>query len=168
MTEQETLWAIFTERLSELGGHVVSLSDQPWGACLLRRLDELGLPAANAFVDGDAEEVLDLRSTEEVWKADVGVTTVACAIAETGSVLLTAGAGRHRLASLAPPVHVALVRDDQMVATLEEALAVCPERSSVLVTGPSRTADIEGVLVCGVHGPRDVVIARLPSAGERS
>jgi L-lactate dehydrogenase complex protein LldG len=90
-----------------------------------------------------------------------GITGCACAIAETGTLVLTTGSGQPMTASLLPEVHVAIVRSDQIVWTLEEALRMPEVRQSsttVLVTGPSRTADIEMTLTIGVHGPRELVV----------
>jgi L-lactate dehydrogenase complex protein LldG len=159
----EASWELFNERLSELGGHVVLLSGDPLGVSLLRHLDDLGLPARTAILDADAAVLLKLEPTADVWSADVGITLAELAVAETGSVFIEAGPARARLISLAPPVHVVVVRDDQLVGSLEDAFQRDLTRTSVLITGPSRTADIEGVLVRGVHGPKHVVVARISS-----
>ncbi len=93
-------------------------------------------------------------------QAQVGLTAAA-AVAETGSLLLSAGPGRPLAASLLPPVHVALVNVRHIFPDLEQALAaVDPQQgpAAVLVTGPSRTADIEMTLTLGVHGPERVVV----------
>ena len=90
-----------------------------------------------------------------------GITGCACAIAETGTLVLTARAGQPMTASLLPEVHVAIVSADQIVWTLEAALKLPEVRQSsatVLITGPSRTADIEMTLTIGVHGPRELVV----------
>ena len=70
------------------------------------------------------------------------------------------------MASLAPPIHIALYRRHQIVGSLDEVLAKLPistspnkpsaHRSVVFITGTSRTADIEQILIRGVHGPREV------------
>ena len=98
----------------------------------------------------------------------VGLTGADGAIAASGTIALLSGPGRGRLASLLPPVHVAIVRSDRFHATLADFLAAHPdaaERGSnlVLVTGPSRTADIEMTLTRGVHGPGEVhvIVAEL-------
>ena len=98
--------------------------------------------------------------------APVGITGVDAAIAESGTLVLAGGAGRGRLASLLAPIHVAIVRESQIVRGLGEALArlrslygdtMLNDRSNVtFITGPSRTADIELTLTLGVHGPREV------------
>lgn len=105
--------------------------------------------------DVDAAEALGMEPTsDDVWSASVGVTCVAAILAETGSVLLHAAPGRRRLSSLAPEIHLVLLHPCQLVTGLDEAVAKLGGRTSVIVTGPSRTADIEGVLVRGIHGPK--------------
>jgi L-lactate dehydrogenase complex protein LldG len=100
------------------------------------------------------------------FAANVGITGVDFALAETGSLVVTSWTEGAQLASLAPPVHVALYRASQLVATLDEALerlrVACASReaawgrSVVFITGTSRTADIEQILIRGVHGPGEV------------
>lgn len=95
----------------------------------------------------------------------VGLTGADAALAATGSLVLLSGPGRPRAASLLPPVHVAVVTAERIVADLEswwaaqavDGLAGVRQSSSVVVvTGPSRTADIAMQLVMGMHGPREV------------
>ncbi len=95
---------------------------------------------------------LELEHSEPA-AASVGVTGVRYALADTGTLVVTSDAGR--LASLLPRVHVALVALDQLRPSLAEALAEVGELPSawVQITGPSRSADIEGTLTVGVHGP---------------
>jgi len=99
--------------------------------------------------------------------ADLGITGVDLAIAETGTLVVVSGAGRPRSASLLPSCHVAVFDRDVLVASLLQAgLALeawhdgaAPEgrgASINFITGPSRTADIELTLTRGVHGPREV------------
>ena len=96
-----------------------------------------------------------------IWDAEVGVTMADLAVAETGSLLLATGPGRPRMVSLSPKIHVVLVPRERIVGTLAEAFARLSDRTSVLITGPSRTADIEGVLVRGVHGPGEIHVVVL-------
>jgi L-lactate dehydrogenase complex protein LldG len=96
-------------------------------------------------------------------RADVGVTGCHGAIAETGSLALISGPGCSRTVSLLPPVHVALVRRGDLIATMGEffqgrAADMARAASCTFVTGPSRTADIELSLTIGVHGPGRVVV----------
>jgi L-lactate dehydrogenase complex protein LldG len=103
-----------------------------------------------------------------LYEADAGITDVQAAIAETGSLVCWSGPGRGRGLSLAPPVHIAVVMRSQIVPDL---IDYWPRHSTeplpaniVLITGPSKTADIEGVLVTGVHGPREVHILLVEDA----
>jgi L-lactate dehydrogenase complex protein LldG len=91
--------------------------------------------------------------------AAVGVTGALALLADTGSVVVAAGRGRPRLASLLPPVHVALVTRAMLVPSLGALFAHNPRlpgdaANLVAITGPSRTADIEMTLTRGVHGPK--------------
>ena len=96
----------------------------------------------------------------------VGITGVDVAVAESGTLLLVSGPQRGRLPSLLPPLHIALLPAERLVRTLPDAFArlqaefgaeLFRDRSNLtLITGPSRTADIELSLTLGVHGPRDL------------
>ncbi len=93
--------------------------------------------------------------------ADAGLTGVLWAVAETGTLVLPSGPGRPLGASLWPPVHLAIVERERIVPRLENALTdprLTQGPAAVLVTGPSRTADIEMTLTLGVHGPGRVVV----------
>lgn len=93
-------------------------------------------------------------------RADAGITGVEAALAETGSVVVTTGAGKSRWVSLLPPLHVALVPVSIFVPDLFTWKEQRPENfpsQLVVVSGPSKTADIEQTLVVGVHGPKRFV-----------
>jgi L-lactate dehydrogenase complex protein LldG len=102
---------------------------------------------------------------EALVTADVGVTGVDYAIAETGTLVLSASAGRPRGVSLAPRLHVALVAERQLVGSRRVTWPnSSPEMPSALlyITGPSRTSDIENDLSIGVHGPARVLAIVVP------
>ena len=106
---------------------------------------------------------------EKTLDAAVGVTGVDYAVAETGSAVIVARPGVARLASLLPPVHVAVVKSGQVLPGLDELFALrrrdmlrSPGRDYVnVISGPSRSADIEYTLVTGVHGPGEVHLVLL-------
>lgn len=143
----DALWTLFGERLEALGGRIGTLDDL-----------EVIL-ARPHFLDNESASRLGRNpGGTPVWEAEVGVTTADLAIAETGSLIMATGPGRPRLVSLTPTIHVAIVPRDRIVATVTEAFAHLSDRTTVMITGPSRTADIEGILVRGIHGPGDVVV----------
>jgi L-lactate dehydrogenase complex protein LldG len=90
--------------------------------------------------------------------ADVGISSADFAIAESGTLAVCSQAGQERAVSLLPLVHVAIVRREQVLADLfdlfERLGAGELQSSVVLITGPSKTGDIELTLTTGVHGPR--------------
>jgi L-lactate dehydrogenase complex protein LldG len=104
----------------------------------------------------------------ELESCDVGITECDALIAQTGSVLVTARSAGGRALSVLPPHHVVLARRDQLVADLPEAFALLKKNYGgnypsfiSFITGPSRTGDIERILVLGAHGPRKLMIFML-------
>ena len=96
-----------------------------------------------------------------LFAADLGLSAAQAGIAETGTLVLESSAERHRLVSLVPPLHVAVLRAESIAGDLGEAFSGLERgaglaRAVTLITGPSRTADIELELVIGVHGPREL------------
>ena len=92
-------------------------------------------------------------------KVKAGLTGALAGIADTGSLVLTGGPGRPLTASLLPEMHIALVWENDIVETLNQVLAreeVKQAPAAVVITGPSRTADIEMTLTIGVHGPGEL------------
>lgn len=121
-------------------------------------LDQALVNASISTLTGDMRDVVE---------ADAGITAAECAIAATGTLVLEMGPGRARATSLLVPVHIALVRVDQLVPRLEDYIArvradhlqVFADTSNVVfITGASRTADIEMSVVYGVHGPLELHI----------
>ena len=83
-----------------------------------------------------------------------GITRAAGAIAESGTIVLNDATTSSRLAALAPWVHIAVVERGTIFADLPEAVAALgADRNVIWCTGPSKTADVEGILIEGVHGP---------------
>jgi L-lactate dehydrogenase complex protein LldG len=100
------------------------------------------------------------RIREEELVADVGLTSADYGIAETGTLALLAAPGQGRAVSLLPLVHIAVLRESDIVYELSELFERIGKEHEELpsaltfITGPSRTADIELVLTVGVHGPK--------------
>jgi L-lactate dehydrogenase complex protein LldF len=130
-----------------------------WGA-LLQRLTAEGVRVLHPVLDGDGHE----GSLNDYAAVSVGLTGAVAGLADAGTLVLPGGPGRSQLASLLPPTHLAVLRDSDIHDSLESWLSMDGEpwisaHSAVaLITGPSRTADIELTLTVGVHGPGRVVI----------
>lgn len=107
-------------------------------------LSELGVEIISPYADNRA-----------IAACDLGVTGVDAALPETGTLLLRSSVERVRTVSLVPRIHLAILRPAALRADLHQAFAdVKHDNYFVLVTGPSRTADIELTLTIGVHGPQ--------------
>lgn len=127
-------------------------------------------PASESEAAERRQELRDLLA-----HADMGLSGVDAVIAETGTLMLTAQPGQMRGVSLLPPVHVAVARTDQVVATFADALRNVRQAGGEVqqnltscisfVTGPSRTGDIELKLTVGVHGPGELHLVLLDEPG---
>lgn len=111
----------------------------------------------------------DLRQHAE--DADIGLSEMNLAIAETGTLAQDSTALGQRLVSTLPPVHVALVRTERLVEHFADAIDIFNKHRDCLpgyisfISGPSRTADIERVLTIGVHGPGQLHVIFVDHAG---
>jgi L-lactate dehydrogenase complex protein LldG len=169
VTNFEELDAVFVKIMRMVETQSVVLSRNPLLAEV--RAGER-LTALNMFVTsysqgsglGETNSLSDF--TKASFEAGAGVTGVDFVLAETGTLVLSSATEGVQVASLAPPIHIALYRRRQLVGSLDEVLAglnisaskdtTVPGRSVVFVTGTSRTADIEQILIRGVHGPREM------------
>lgn len=100
-------------------------------------------------------------SREACASAEFGISSADFALADTGSLVFLSESRESRLISLLPPRHIAIIARETILGGLEELFTKVPEpaaqsSSLVIVTGPSRTADIEMRLVRGVHGPGEI------------
>jgi len=118
-------------------------------------LVEIGIAGLAGVRSGitDREELRELCAT-----CDVGITSADYALADTGTLVMLASPREARMISLLPPAHIAVVPRSCILTGLDELFSLLPNpaeatSSMVLITGPSRTADIEQILVRGVHGP---------------
>jgi len=139
------------EAWSKIGVHAGELTD--FAAA------KLGLPVCRTE---SGYEVADLEN------CSAGITECDALVAQTGSVLLTARSGGGRALSVLPPHHVVLAKREQLVADLPEAFALIKTKYAAnypsfisFITGPSRTGDIERILVLGAHGPKKLTICCL-------
>jgi L-lactate dehydrogenase complex protein LldG len=159
--------AVFSERLERVRGRI------------FRDVAALGgwLASENArhgYVDPElATELVPLLgpefrvetsfARERVDDYAFAITRAAGAIAETGSLILSDATTASRLATLTPWIHVAVLREQQLFESVDQALrALGNEPYVIWCTGPSKTADVEGILIEGVHGPGQQIALILP------
>ncbi|TMH68103.1 MAG: lactate utilization protein C [Betaproteobacteria bacterium] len=102
---------------------------------------------------------LSIVSRPTLGNDRLGITGCFCAIAETGTIVITSGAATPTATAILPDTHVAIVRAERIVSGMEEAFALiraeqgATPRALNLISGPSRTGDIEQTIVLGAHGP---------------
>jgi L-lactate utilization protein LutC len=118
------------------------------------------LLAASGVTIHDYDALAGLPPAEQrrlLLACDVGITSCDYAIAETGTLMMCSRPGHERVASLLPPMHIAIVEKQQIVPDLIDAIAMLKSPSLpsnvTFITGPSKTGDIELQLTTGVHGP---------------
>jgi len=122
--------------------------------------------AAAAALACDTERVdAGLFDKDALEACDAGLTTCEVLVAQTGSVLVSSATCGGRALSVLPHVHVVVAMADQVVPTLGDALHAVRERHAgrlpsmvSFITGPSRTGDIERILVLGAHGPKELIV----------
>ncbi len=125
---------------------------------------ELTTPAAQALALPALQTVADYDKVE-LEKCDVGITECDALVAQTGSVLVSALSAGGRAVSVLPPHHVVVARRAQLLADLPSAFALLKQKYGEkypsffsFITGPSRTGDIERILVLGAHGPKKLTV----------
>jgi len=178
---EDDLPALFAERAAGVGLKVHRVSSSDAAAKVVALLDELQASrlVCHAGATGEAiglGEALgdrftfiepDAEGSGSYYDSDAGISDVHAALAETGTLICCAGRDRPRATSLVPPNHLALVRASDILPDMIDywarlkGIPGCDLPSSqAFITGPSKTADIEGELVTGVHGPGrvDVVL----------
>jgi L-lactate dehydrogenase complex protein LldG len=167
----------FTRALEAVAGQVVRVKDAASLASTLRSLcAQHSVHRAVVSGDPECEGIVDilgqigvvaepLRNPAQAAEADLGVTGARCGVALTGSVVVDSARAGGRAASLLPPVHLALLLEDHIVATPGDVLRALGSEALpsnlVFITGPSRSSDIEMRITLGVHGPRAMVVGLL-------
>lgn len=179
--EGNSLVGLFSENLEAVDGHCVvahgeleivhalksiigELQKTKLRARRIALSDDAMVERLARLIAAEVDEIAVAPDAAALFGYDVGITRVQAAIAETGTLVLDAARERHRLVSLLPPVHIAIVDASQICLTLGEALSVLRRGTEevsptiTFVTGPSRTADIELTLAIGVHGPQELYV----------
>lgn len=167
---------------------VFRTTEQAWPTLIARRLEQANVK--RLLLDPSSKEGAALRralptsvepraydQTIEVWKSelfdtiDAGFTVARSGIASTGTLVLVPDAGSPRTTSLVPPLHIAVVYANSLHADLHAAMRAERWASNmptnlVLVSGPSKTSDIQQTLAYGAHGPRELWVAIVDGEGD--
>lgn len=170
----------FSRQITSVHAEVHRVQQADWLQLLVGLLREKDIrqllisdttPTGKTVVSAKPEKLQFLHYQQEMenWKTDLftevdaGLTETRGAIAETGSLVLWPGIDEPRLISLVPPVHIAILDADRIFETFAQAVseqewAEGMPSNALLISGPSKTADIEQVLAYGVHGPKELVV----------
>ncbi|MBI2309144.1 MAG: lactate utilization protein [Rhodocyclales bacterium] len=185
-TAQDQLAQEFAEKITAWHAEVHTVPRGQWVDKLKDIVAEKGIrtllyPPAKAHGKAlEASGVAGLKPYDrpiDEWKqelfegVDAAITGTRGAIAETGTLIVWPDADEPRLMSLVPPIHIALVDADTIVPTLYDAITAQGwsqglPTNALLITGPSKTADIQQTLAYGAHGPKELIVLLL--TGEAS
>jgi L-lactate dehydrogenase complex protein LldG len=176
--------ALFAERSESLKTEFLSCADEAAASAQLKLLaDREGWESVAVPADSEIRALLtDVSITKlevsrstmktDLEKVSAGITGCDALIAQTGSVLLTAKSGGGRALSVLPGHHVVIATASQLVPDLPAAFELLERRYApnfpsfmTFITGPSRTGDIERVLVLGAHGPRTLTVIMVGGEG---
>ena len=155
----------FTEELLALSGQVVICKEADLPGKVIALLREKNIDRIQAWdqIPGLEETAITEAGISAQNDADetirAGITGALAGIAATGTLVIPGGEGQPLTASLLPEVHIAVLRASDIVPSLEDALnlpGIVESPALALVSGPSRTADIEMTLTIGVHGPGEL------------
>lgn len=149
--------ARFREEFTGLKGELIDRAE---------KLREFLKPFTRIATDGSAlvRQMIG-EGNASARDGDVGVTGCDCLIAQTGSVVVSTHSAGGRAMSVLPPTHLVIARRNQIVPDLAAAMTLLRQRydgrwpsTLSVITGPSRTADIEKILVFGAHGPKRIAL----------
>jgi L-lactate dehydrogenase complex protein LldG len=174
---------LFQRMIESVHGEVHRTTDADWvdrvaellktrgaGNLLISKASSIGQTLRKEA--GTREDLPDLLVYDEAiehWQpelfntVDAGITSTRGGIAETGSLILWPSADEPRLMSLVPPIHIAVLYASELYGTFHEAMLAQRwhekmPTNALLVSGPSKTADIEQTLAYGVHGPKELIV----------
>jgi L-lactate dehydrogenase complex protein LldG len=171
----------FERLITSVHGEVIHTTQATWSDALLEVLQAKGVKrlalgrehpvaaeARQALAGGDvalvdADRDIEAWQREQFDSVDAGLTSSRGAIAETGSLWLWPTPDEPRLISLVPPIHIAVLDADTLADTFFDVIEAHSwagglPTNALLISGPSKTADIEQTLAYGVHGPRELVV----------
>ncbi|MCJ8331885.1 MAG: LUD domain-containing protein [Lentisphaeria bacterium] len=162
---RENLVDLFKEQLETIDGEFISLDSSD---ALKETIKEIASEEAVILepgLPGDLSDdtqftVCSVQTKNELAKFPFAVARASCLIARTGSAMVEHNKNDEFLLSVITDTLILIARKDQIVASIEEALADLEETSqyACIISGPSRTADIEKILVLGAHGPKRLIV----------
>jgi len=174
--------ARFVAALQASHAQVIKTEASGLANCLSGLVDDKGVKTAAIGTDGEFIEAFrsGLANTEltafseqiEQWKTrlfddtQLGVTHVRAGIADTGALVVWPGPSEPRTLSLVPPCHIAVIKQSALYCNFPQVMAqqgwqVAMPTNALLITGPSKTADIQQTLAYGAHGPSELVVILL-------
>jgi L-lactate dehydrogenase complex protein LldG len=158
--------------VAEASAHLASLAHENGWQQIATHQHPLALPLATTLAGTLARPLLVTDggyAIADLEHCDASITGCDALVAQTGSILVSAPSAGGRALSVLPPHHIVVARWSQMVPDLTTALRVARERYAPnwpsflsFITGPSRTGDIERILVLGAHGPKKLSVLVLP------
>lgn len=171
----------FERLITSVHGEVIHTKQETWTTALAELLKAKGIQrlalgrehpvaaearavlAASDVTLIDADRDIESWQHEQFHDTEAGLTSTRGAIAETGSLWLWPTPDEPRLLSLVPPIHIAVLDADSVEDTFFDVIdthgwAGDMPTNALLISGPSKTADIEQTLAYGVHGPRELVV----------
>ncbi|TGG94186.1 lactate utilization protein C [Natronospirillum operosum] len=176
---------LFRQQIESVHGEVMRVPREDWltplvgwlqqreiSTLLAPRQHEVGQTLRAGWTAATGNKGPELRAYDrpiEAWKpelfseVDAALTSTLGGIAETGSLVLWPDADQPRLMSLVPPIHIAVLDADRIYSNWLELLreqdwAAGMPANALLISGPSKTADIEQTLAYGVHGPAELLV----------
>lgn len=172
------LRAMFVDRARAAGMSVQETVAESIAVAVRALVDRLGLKHVAISVEEPPLRLLaeqgvsnpvrwrESNDLDALYDADACITDVLAGIAETGTLVVRSAESTTRGGFLVPGVHIALVRASQLLPDMVDLWPILRPvpTSVVLITGPSKTADIEGILITGVHGPKEVHILLITDA----
>jgi L-lactate utilization protein LutB len=161
--DRNALLSQFTEELTKVNGIVhrtntKDLTDQILDFLRTRQIPQIHLEPG-VLNDARLQKAGILFSHTADAELRVGLTKALCGLADTGSILIADGEGNPLQASLLPGIHIAVLCASDILPSLSDAMrlpSIRQARAAVVITGPSRTADIEMSLTIGMHGPGEL------------
>ena len=161
--KEPDLWKSFSANFKAVNGRTMESveqliefldgNNQRTGYCDPELFESIGSKLVAAGLKVETEYV-----RERYDDYQFGITRATGAIAESGSLIIDDFKTSHRMAALSPWVHVAVLKREEILRTIPDAIAAFDDAPNIIwCTGPSKTADVEGILIEGVHGPGEQI-----------